>query len=107
MSEKHTPNWVIGTFTRNELTIPIHEARNGHPIVRVWGVDSEAQERARLISAAPELLEALTETLAAFEAFASEVDWGKSFLQAATIRAANEAPGRARAAISKATGGPQ
>jgi hypothetical protein len=41
------------------------------------------------------VLDVLDETLDAFESFMDKTDWGKSFLDASTIRKANEVPGKA------------
>ncbi|HWT01131.1 MAG TPA: hypothetical protein VN256_12860 [Pyrinomonadaceae bacterium] len=47
-----------------------------------------------------ELLDALKAMLEMFEAICDKVDWGKSFLNARTIRLFNEAPLKARKAIA-------
>lgn len=57
---------------------------------------------ARLIAAAPEMLEALKDGLTAFELFMKHANWGASALTADAIRGANEMPGKMRSAIAKA-----
>lgn len=47
-------------------------------------------------------LDVLEELLIAFEAFMDQADWGRSFLDARTIRMANEAPIKANELLRKA-----
>lgn len=65
----------------------------------------EGEANARLIAAAPDLLEALEAMDALVESLWDSVPWGDTFNL--DIRALNEVPGKARAAIAKAReGGP-
>ncbi len=57
-----------------------------------------------VLAASKDLLKACTAMLEMYNALCDKVDWGKAFLDAATIRKMNEAPGLAELAIAKATG---
>jgi len=105
-NHKHTPGpWSISSM-KSELTlydwILRHERGPLALISSPWIDDWEAN--ARLIAAAPELLEALEAMLAADLYADGEGVW--AFAIADTIEGA-EAVSKARAAIAKATGGGQ
>ena len=102
----HTPgNWEVisdpGHFdTRTTVVSKDGGSRKGHPyrmIVQVggWAGPREAEANARLIAAAPELLEALEDLASLAEAAMREV--GEYDIEAELSDA--------RAAIAKATGG--
>lgn len=67
----------------------------------------EAKANARLIAAAPDLLEACRTALALFadDHALSRFDWGKAFLRAEDIRELNELPGLLKKLIAKVEGG--
>ena len=71
------------------------------------GLDrGEAKANAYLYAAAPDLLEAARAMLAMYEKFMAKANHGASAYDADTIRALNDAPISARAAIAKAEGPP-
>jgi hypothetical protein len=85
----HTPGpWVAGDWNAHTLQIPIDDAY-GIAIARAWGGNDEATANARLISAAPDLLEAL-------ELCIERVEVDDPF--------AKELVAKGRAAIAKARG---
>lgn len=61
---------------------------------------SENEANARAIALLPELVRKGERLLAAFEAFANDVNWGASAIRAETIREVNEAPGEFRALLA-------
>ena len=72
-----------------------------------WRPNAEQSEaNARLIAAAPDLLEALRALKSAFDAFTEDANWGASALRADTIRQVNDAPFIVSRAIAKALGAP-
>lgn len=94
MSAKHTPGpWALTGWTAGDdfgWSIRIADAPYRLE-VSAWCAESEAD--ARLIAAAPDLLEALEAVLAVPEARKALVNWGTDELLAA------------RAAVAKARGG--
>lgn len=95
MSEtKHTPKpWVaIGTSVRKKGGGKISQSRPRGAAPEAWGeIEATLVADARLISAAPELLEALTRIMAELP---TNLDWLDPHLEA-----------EAKNAIAKATGG--
>lgn len=93
----HTPGpWIVNPFSARVDCAALDEWGDPLPICELlWPTDyrseDETQANARLIAAAPELLEALTRTLDALE----KLDAGETKVAKA-----------ARAAIAKATGAP-
>ena len=88
---KHTPGpWQVGHFDSNMICDSDGANRGCAPIARVEGTAAERRANARLIAAAPELLEALRGLLD--PATNEDGEW---------YRQAREA---ARAAIAKAEG---
>lgn len=92
---KHTPGpWIIEDITDDGQSVISAASKNWIDFARVWVVtdestDKEGEANARLIAAAPELLEALKDVMSAVE-----LGWipdGESMFNA-------------RAAIAKATG---
>ena len=99
MSAQHTPGpWVVGNLDKNDQRL----VRGEHfEIATCWhhcvgSIEKEMEANARLIAAAPELLEALEQVLIEYD----EVDLADHEPQSFTS-AINEA----RAAIAKAKGG--
>ena len=80
------------------------------PVAESWEIndrpEAECKANARLIAAAPELLDALKAMLALFDKnhALSRFDWGESSLRAEDIRELNELPGLAHRAVAKAEG---
>ncbi len=65
--------------------------------------DESSMANARLIAAAPDLLEACEAMIEMYKAMMDKIDHGSSFYDAKTIRLMNEAPGLTSKAIAKAT----
>jgi len=64
--------------------------------------DEEQLANARLIAAAPDLLEACRDFIGGWVHFCDHIDFGKSNLDAESIRFMNEVPGKIRSALAKA-----
>lgn len=101
---KHTPGpW---TFNPKSVVTKVFPADHGIGYASsepICTLNSNDKANARLISAAPDLLEALVEMMEMHAKTMEAVDWGKSFFSAEIIRGLNEVPLKARAAIAKAT----
>lgn len=103
---KHTPGpWRIEDVESMQPYTEYDVYAGDHRVMHVHDIDDGAEANARLIASAPELLEALTETLRALEAHLDEAcrDHGVSHRDLLCPCNQNEVV-RARAAIAKATG---
>jgi hypothetical protein len=98
MSAEHTPGpWVVYDDSNNGKTNRIEIAALGKTVARIYhSVPEEDLPNARLIAAAPDLLEALQD----FLNWSNSVYYGED-----TRRELVMAKNKARAAIAKATGG--
>ena len=104
---KHTRGpWKVGDSTEpHDKRLWIQCKGNGHTIARMADAGQKGKANACLIAAAPDMLEALRAMQEMFEALCEKIDWGSSFLGAKEITLMNEAPIKARSAITKATEG--
>jgi len=101
MTAKHTPGpWIAHYCPEDGGEYSIHASNGIHVALSIGGTKSEAAN-ARLIAAAPELLEALQEAenaladyIPTIERTGASLNYGHSVLK------------KARAAIAKATGEP-
>jgi hypothetical protein len=98
MSAEYTPGpWVVYDDSNNGKTNRIEIAALGKTVARIYhSVPEEDLPNARLIAAAPDLLEALQD----FLNWSNSVYYGED-----TRRELVMAKNKARAAIAKATGG--
>src|SRR5689334_1751172 len=108
MSEtKHTPGPWYATADPDRATWWISQQPEGGTFWIAEAVDGlmndETEPNARLIAAAPDLLEACQAIDALMENLWKAIDWGKSFNL--DVQKLNEAPLKIKRAIKKATEG--
>lgn len=101
---KHTPGpWAAAGAS---YIIRITAAGERAPVAEVampmGRSGPECSSNARLIAAAPDLLEALKACRQLIDEALPKFDWGRSSLDGDAIRLLNETPGIVRAAIAKA-----
>ncbi|WP_312708629.1 hypothetical protein [Stenotrophomonas sp.] len=105
MTSKHTPGpWYVGREDENTGEIEVNS--DGRPYVCLvfpGAIDEVTPANARLIAAAPELLEALIEATACGMVPISSAKDGGASTHSRQVRCAD----MIRAAIAKATGEPQ
>ena len=105
MSNKHTPGpWVQGTSKHGRCCVWLDghtEPENTMGPADIW-IDCGTEFNARLIAAAPDLLEAISKFVAFAERHGEVVFSGGGM---SAIDAMNACTTKARAAIAKATGG--
>lgn len=98
--------WHTSRGEYGELFVDAPIGPNETTICEVLDYEKDDMEaNARLIAAAPELLEALQSMVEMWKVAADKFDWGRSCLDARTIQLLNESPALAQKAITKALEG--
>lgn len=100
--------WFIGEAKRSSVTMGQTVIQDTNKrwiaLTHIFGRQEEAEANAHLIAAAPDLLNACKAMQDLLTQMSERIDWGKTFLDAKTIRLMNDVPIEARRAIEKARG---
>lgn len=98
--------YTPGPWERRSIPGHLFELHNaaGEVVLRIRGGMMPSVEDARVLEAAPELLDVVRALLALQNRLWQDVNWGASNLRAETIAALNEVPGQARALLDRIAG---
>jgi len=100
MSAKHTPGpWQVNSNFASQVCDCDGTSRGCAPIANMSGTPAERKANARLIAAAPDLLEALREVEKHLQSYVDAIEYGGGAASKSSERLAS-----VRAAIAKATG---